>query len=162
MLHRAQDRRDIYRSSAPVFWSDELACWMVFDADVINQILRNEDFQVSWSKDDVVALEERLRIELRGISRVANFMPVAHEGVVHASLRKAMALALNEATEQALSIFREVTERRIADLVECGEPFDFFEKVLAPASSKLMAQLSGIGFAPLNGELAPPRCSTGC
>ena len=130
---------------------------MVFDVNVINQILRSEDFRVSWSKDDVVALEERLRIELPGISSVADFMPVAHEGAAHASLRKAMALTINEAQESALSVFGEYTDRRIAEVFDCGEPFDFIQDVLAPASSKLMAQLSGICLAPLNGELAPPQ-----
>ncbi len=157
LLHQQQDRADIYRALEPISWSEELACWLVFDGELIQSILKSDDFRVAWSRDEIVALSERLGVDLGAIAHMGRFLPVAHEGAAHARLRKDMAVLLNERTESALAAFRDAVDARLANIMESRSPVDLIDGLIAPASAALMSELSGLRLAPPNGDLAPPQ-----
>ncbi len=157
LLHRQPDRWSRYQAIDSVDWSRELDCWLVFDAELINSVLRSDDFRVSVSKDDITALEARLKVELRGMSQVVDFLPAATEAPVHAPLRKAMAIALTERADAALAAFGQQFHQGLAGVFDRNVPFDIFAEVFAPASAALVSHLSGLQVAAANDGLAPAQ-----
>ena len=68
-LQRRLDKSTIYNSQEGVWWSSELSRWMCTDPEVIEQILKSDEFGVHDFKVDQLA--KRLSLDLGAKVQVA-------------------------------------------------------------------------------------------
>src|SRR5258705_9888159 len=90
LIHQMRARW-VSENYRPMFWSDEIQTWLVFDPQLVSAIFASDAIRVGLSVDDVAAIESRLALDLGPLRCATAAMPVAHEGANHASLRRAMA-----------------------------------------------------------------------
>lgn len=151
-LHKRPDRSFAYRQEGPAWWSQQLRRWMVTDAALIAEILRNPAF--AGHDYGVAALMERFGVDLTHVEELSRHLPLAFEGRVHRVLRKEFSAAIASNTAEAMRVFEAQLRARIAELLVPGRRFCAMQELLAPATLAAVFALAGIAAPP------PPGAST--
>lgn len=144
LIHRSPAKWDFYNSRQPIFWSDELNCWVTCEADTMLSILRNSIFAVVDFKKGTANISQALGVDLLATEKLLDYVPFAHEGKYHAALRKEMAVEINERAETALDHYSRFTSARVSALFETNISFNIVSELFAPCVFQLMSELSGV------------------
>lgn len=144
LLHRSSDRWDFYASAPPLSWSEQLACWMTADRDIILAILKDEKFEVVDFKSETGKLARRFGVDFGATESLLDQVPLGQEGSRHVATRKQGALAIRQHSENALKEFAEIVEEKLGVAFDANRTFDIASEVFFPSIRALMSTLSGI------------------
>jgi len=154
LLHRSSDKLKFYNSADPLFWSDELNCWITCDPSTIIFILKSNDFEVINYKKETVRLAHGLGADLFATANILGSIPLTQEGDSHAALRKQMAVELNQKSAAGPRELDCFAQAKISEKFDKNEKFDIASEIFAPFVAMLTSELSGICAAHFNGDVS--------
>jgi hypothetical protein len=144
LIHRSPTKWDFYNSLQPIFWSDELKCWITCDVGTLVSVLKDRNFTVINYKKETANISQALGVDFRTTEKLLEHVPFAHEGKCHAALRKDMAVEISERTNAALGEFTRFCNARVSVLVDAPASFNIVSELFAPCVFHLMSSLSGV------------------
>jgi len=89
-LHQQPDRRERYEQLRPFSFEEDLGVLCVYDADLISEIFRSEDFRTNPFADHYREIAERTGIDFQASIATLDHIPFSKEGAEHQRLRKEM------------------------------------------------------------------------
>jgi cytochrome P450 len=144
LVHRSPQKRAFYLNSEPVFWSDELHCWITCDPATIEAIQKSLLFRVVDHSGETAKIMSRLRIDLSHIAKVFENVPVNVDGEEHGSRRRKMAKTLSARTGEGLARFERMARTLCAQHLGREGNSDLVSDVFEPLVAELAHALSGI------------------
>lgn len=144
LMHRSPERWTSYSSMAPLFWSEQLGCWMTASRELILSILGDKRFEVVNLKNETRRLSRRLQVDLRATEDLLDKLPLGQEGPQHTATRRSAALAIKKSSDNALKQFAEIIGEKARNAFESDETINIVSEVFAPSVRELMSSLSGV------------------
>lgn len=146
LLHKHINKHSIYSGNSNLWWSEELNRWMCSNPTIAKSILSNTNFTVHDYKID--SLLNKFDCELHHIARIAEFLPIAHDGERHTQLRKLFAVEMFKQSDKVLSIFSNDLENNMK-LFYSHDQLDLVTDILrAPLRNALLRLCNIEGLNP--------------
>lgn len=143
LLQKQLDRLATYRRPPGIWLSPGSKRWMVTAPDLIREVMTNDAFAVP--RYDISQLTARLNIDLAFLSRLPDWIALAHEGERHRHLRAISARAITARTDEALGVLRQALEdRRSIFDGPSGSEVCLFTSLFRPALRQTIASLSDV------------------
>ncbi len=140
LLQKAPDRASTYRQLPPIWWSKQAQKWFVTNPELIREIMHNRTFSVP--DYNVQAIIDRLGIDLSGLMKTREYLPLAWEGEKHKALRNWMTRLIAANSKPSCQIFQDQFAARLAEVLPEGR-FCFVQNVLKPAMRATILSMSG-------------------
>jgi cytochrome P450 len=156
-LHRSQNKAEVYRAAEPLRWCADRRCWQSFDPAILLAIFRDPNFEVCDYEGEIMKIVDGPGIDLLATAAVARYLPLAKEGCAHASLRKRMALKINDAAGPALLALEDSVRGDVRRLFSRPREFDVVAELFAPLVANLISSLSGVRVDNSTGETSPSQ-----
>jgi hypothetical protein len=141
-IHRRSDKNQLYAGNEKFWWSDQLNRWICVSPEMIKKILNRPEFNVITHHHEKIA--ERFKVDISHISKVASYLPVTHDGVMHKELRKKFALMIASNSAEATSFFEKEFTTIVKQKIASNAVFDFCDEVLKPVIQKTSLILAGV------------------
>lgn len=151
-LQQQESRYEYQRQVCGIRWSDAYRRWLVFDPQLIVEILKNPAFVVP--SYDTQLLEERVGVDLRHTRCVSTTLPLALEGEAHAISREVYARRIAANSHVAMELFRVALIEQLSRLDEAEKPntFCLLKDLFRLPIRKALLSLAG--FVEFDGFLA--------
>jgi len=144
LIHRSLDKQAFYFNSKPLFWSDELHCWITCDPATIELIQKSALFRVVDHSGETEKIMSRLHIDLSHIARVFQNVPVNVEGDEHVLRRRQMAHTLAARTGESLARFERLARELCARYLGRSGSSELVSDLFEPLVIELAHAISGI------------------
>jgi len=144
IMHRRSDKRLVYAGDQKFWWSDQLKRWICVNPEIIERILKSSEFIVINHQHQKIA--ERFNIDVSHLSKVAQYLPVTHDGAFHQALRKKFALMIAANSANAISFFEEEFNDQIKSVMNLAQTFDLCQDIIKPIVQKTSLILSGVDW----------------
>jgi hypothetical protein len=155
-IHRSPERRDFYLSARPVFWSEQLGCWVSATKEVILSVLKGKSFEVIDFKSETARLSQRLAIDLRATEGLLCKVPLGLRAPEHSAIRRRMAVNVSQNSSAALAQYREFVRARVVHAFNNRNSFNIVSEIFSPAVTLVMSVLSGIRLDAPKGDDSLP------
>lgn len=142
MLHRADDKAEIYKTTQGLWWSEKNRKWICFDGEIIKLILNDSDFKVV--SHELKRITERFSIDLDHVVGVVKFLPVTLDDEAHKIIRKRHALLIAENTESALNHFESAFKEKFKRLKNEQKTFDWMKDLIKPLIHQTILKLTSV------------------
>jgi len=152
LLQKTSDRKTVYNRSPGLWYSKELRRWMVTSPELIRLAMYDGAFSVP--SYDVSQITQRLDIDVRYLSELREWFPLAVEGAKHRMLREKFARHIGQYSKQALATLDEELNEKKKNLtnIPVGEVFCLYTEVLRPVILNSLVTLADLN-ASLNLKL---------
>ena len=156
-LNRQLARRENEARLDDCSWSEELQSWLVFDQELMFNIMRDTRFVVDDSINEIDFIARNLAMDLSATLAMFKQAPIALEGKEHAERRRNMALQITANVELALVRYSNYIDVTIPHIFSKPKSFDIMEVLFRPAVYELMSGLAGVCPAIVPGEPTLPE-----
>ena len=144
LLHRQETRFAYYAEHGHLEWSTTLQCWLVYDLDLVLEVLKSRAFLAEDSVEESRMVSRGLKIDLSSTQMIFDKVPLALEGDQHAELRRQMAVEITGHAAAALQKVSEFAASAVPKFFAQREVFNIVECLFQPAVSIMMQELAGI------------------
>lgn len=153
-IPKRADRGEIYANGEGIWWSGRLKRWIVTDAGLIANVLRDSNYR-SHSYD-VSVIEKHFGLDLRHSRELTKLFPLAYDGERHRHLRKRFSAEIAANTEAALEAFQHDVSTRANRLLAPGNRFCAMQDLLRPTTRKALLVMAGLGSKEFEGAETTP------
>lgn len=140
LLHKWPNKRDVYKDNS-LWWSSELHRWMCSNPQLIERILKSQDFIVHDYKID--SLAAKFNIDLCYIRKLLPYFPLAINDDSHKVTKKRFANEISKNSDLAINLFARLIERNITTIT-ANESIDLVGDVLLPPLKSFILATAGL------------------
>jgi hypothetical protein len=140
LLQKEPGRASTYRQLPPIWWSEQALRWFVTNPELIREIMHDRAFSVP--DYNVQAIIDRLDVDLSGLMKTREHLPLAWEGEKHKALRNWMTRLIAANSGPSSEIFQDQFRARLAKALPKGR-FCFVQDLVKPAMRATILRMSG-------------------
>lgn len=138
--HQQPDRRERYDQLRPYSFDEHLGVMCVYDADMISEIFRSQDFRINPFADHYREIAERTGIDFQASIEALDHIPFSKEGDEHRALRAEMTRLVSAESRQHIAELDAFISDLVPKTLVPGTKVELTEQIARPIFHELFAR----------------------